>query len=50
MDKDGGLINPKERGGSRRIPNRGPRGELPMSINSTHFPEFYHYYVLNSSL
>jgi hypothetical protein len=26
----------------------GSKGELPMSINSTHIPEFYYHYVLNS--
>ena len=26
----------------------GSKGEFPMSINSTHIPEFYYHYVLNS--
>jgi hypothetical protein len=39
MDKVWGLINPQERGGSRIMTKRGSKGELPMYINSTHFPK-----------
>jgi hypothetical protein len=26
----------------------GSKGKLPMSVNSTHVPEFYYHYLLNS--
>jgi hypothetical protein len=40
MDRDWGLSNPQERGGSKRISKRwGSRGKLPMYINSNPLPK-----------
>jgi hypothetical protein len=38
--RDGGWINPQERGDSGIMVKRGSKGNLPMYINSTHFPKF----------
>jgi hypothetical protein len=35
--------------GLEELLREGSNGELLVSINSTHIPEFYYHYVLNSS-
>jgi hypothetical protein len=35
--------------GLREYLREGSKGEIPMSINSTHILELYYHYVLNSS-
>jgi hypothetical protein len=41
------LINKRGEGLGEFL-REGYKGETPMSINSTHIPEFYYEYVLNS--
>jgi hypothetical protein len=48
IEMDDKLIH-KRGEGLRECPREGSKGELPMSINSTHIPKFYYDYVLNSS-
>jgi hypothetical protein len=48
MEKDGDELIHKRGEGLGECLREGSKGELPMSINSTHILEFYYHYVLNS--